>query len=431
MEAEGFGVGVESGRDPTRLVVVGLGYVGLPLATAAAVAGFDVHGFDRNPERVRNLTAGESHVEGLPASELRQALLKGLQLTTATDCLASADVIVICVPTPLLDGEPDLSAIIDAGTLIGQRMKRGALVVLESTSYPGTTTEVLQPLLSVSGKQAGKDYRLAFSPERIDPGNARFGLQNTPKVVGGVTEACLLAATDFYSQVVTTLVPVSSPEVAEMTKLLENTYRHVNIALINEIAIISRDLGIDLWEVIDAASTKPFGFQRFEPGPGVGGHCIPVDPNYLAYRVRQLGYPFRLVELAQEINSGMPRFVVDQVVRILDEREVRVRGATVLLLGVAYKANVADQRGTPAREIADVLTEMGVLISYHDPYVEEFEVSGQVLKSVLDLDNEVSEADLVVLLQVHAGYDPAHIANLATFVLDTRGAVTGTNVSRL
>jgi len=414
------------------VAVVGLGYVGLPLVREATLAGLRVCGLEKSAERLRSLRAGSSYMNDVSDAELAAALASGRFTPTADEeCLAAARTIVICVPTPLRDSIPDLTAVLTAGAAVGRRMRPGTLVVLESTTYPGTTEEVLQPLLEQPGRRAGQDFHLAFSPERIDPGNARFGLRNTPKLVGGVTPACAAAARDFYARLVDQVVTVSSPKIAEMAKLLENTYRQVNIALMNEMAIFCHELGVDLWESIAAASTKPFGFQPFYPGPGVGGHCIPIDPNYLSFRVRGLGYPFRFVELAQEINARMPSFVVDRIIRLLNNRGRTVRGACVLLLGATYKADVADARESPSNAIAEQLLALGADLRYHDPYVPEWAVGTHRLKCAADLDQQAGEADIVVLVQAHAEYDLDRLAARSRLFFDTRGKATGPNVVRL
>ncbi|MET7622713.1 nucleotide sugar dehydrogenase [Streptomyces sp. NPDC005408] len=413
------------------LVVIGLGYVGLPLAVQAAEAGIKVYGLDSNTARVDSLLAGRSHVDDISDAQVTRALGLGFEPTTDSRCVVRADTVLICVPTPLRQSVPDLDAVRRAGTTIGEHLGQGTLVVLESTTYPGTTEEVLRPLLERDGRYAGRDFHLAFSPERIDPGNARFGLRNTPKIVGGVTRRCCQAAVQFYSRFVDRVVPVSSPAVAEMAKLLENTYRQVNIALVNEMSVFCHELGIDLWEAIDAASTKPFGFQAFRPGPGVGGHCIPIDPNYLSYRVRSLGYPFRFVELAQEINDRMPPFVVDRIVRLLNEDGRSVRGAKVLLLGVTYKADVADERESPSLVVAERLLGLGAQLSYHDPFVPEWQVAERLLRSVADAEQAATEADVTVLLQAHRAYDRENLSKRARLLLDTRGVTSGKNVVRL
>ena len=353
------------------VLVIGLGYVGLPLAIAAARSGFRVTGLDLNAEIVAGLMAGRSHVDDVTGDEVAEMLSHGFRATTDEAAVEPQDVIVICVPTPLSEASgPDLSAVRAATATAGRLLKAGTLVSLESTTYPGTTEEVLGPLLEkASGLTAGIDFWLAFSPERIDPGNPVYGFRNTPKIVGGLTPSCTDAAEAFYARVCDQVIRAKSAREAEMAKLLENTYRHVNIALVNEMAIFCRELDVDLWDAIRCAATKPFGFQPFYPGPGVGGHCIPIDPNYLSYKVRTLGYPFRFVELAQEINSRMPGYVTDRAAELLNRHAKAVNGAKVLLLGVTYKRDIADQRESPARPLARKLLARGAQVSYHDPYV--------------------------------------------------------------
>ena len=407
------------------VLVIGLGYVGLPLAIQAARSGFRVTGHDTSEQIVAGLMAGRSHVDDISDADVAEMLAAGFRATADETTLKTQDVIVICVPTPLsaADG-PDLSAVRAATATAGRLLRNGTLVSLESTTYPGTTEEVVRPLLEkASGLTAGIDFALAFSPERIDPGNPVYGFRNTPKIVGGLTPSCTDAAQAFYAQICDQVVPAKSAREAEMAKLLENTYRHVNIALVNEMAIFCRELDIDLWDAIRCAATKPFGFQPFYPGPGVGGHCIPIDPNYLSYKVRTLGYPFRFVELAQEINSRMPGYVTDRAAELLNRHAKPVNGAKVLLLGVTYKRDIADQRETPARPLARKLLSRGAQVSYHDPYVPEWQLDGQAIARQTDLDAALAQADLVILLQAHQAYDPARLAGAARLLLDTRGVV--------
>jgi UDP-N-acetyl-D-glucosamine dehydrogenase len=410
---------------PQHLVVIGLGYVGLPLAQAAAAAGLTVTGLDRSDRVVDGLNAARSHVDDLSDADIVTMRAQGFTATSDPSVLASADIAVICVPTPLDEaGGPDLGAVRGAVGDIAASLHPGMLVVLESTTYPGTTDDEVRPALEAGGLLAGRDFHLAFSPERIDPGNPVYGITNTPKIVGGVTPDCTDAAAAFYGTFVDTVVRTRGAREAETAKLLENTYRHINIALVNEMARFCHELDIDLWDVIRAASSKPFGFQAFYPGPGVGGHCIPIDPNYLSYQVRaKLGYPFRFVELAQEINSTMPAYVARRIQDELNHVGRAVRGAKVLLLGVTYKPNIADERESPARPLADALLNLGADLSYHDPFVPVWTTGGQDFARVGDLDAAVKDADLVVLLQAHASYDLGHIAALAQRLFDTRGAV--------
>jgi UDP-N-acetyl-D-glucosamine dehydrogenase len=415
------------------LMVIGLGYVGLPLAREAAFSGLTVTGYDLNAELVAALNAGRSHVGDVPDSDVAEMLRKGFWATSVEEQSGAPDTVVICVPTPLsADSGPDLSAVRGAVEMTGRILRPGMLVVLESTTYPGTTDEVVRPLLEkASGLTAGVDFSLAFSPERIDPGNPHYSIRNTPKVVGGQTSSCADAAERFYGQLCDRVVRARSAREAEMTKLLENTYRHVNIALVNEMAIFSHELGVDLRDAIRCAATKPFGFQAFHPGPGVGGHCIPIDPNYLSYKVRTLGYPFRFVELAQEINGRMPVYTVDRAAELLNSNAKPLKGAHVLLLGVTYKPNVADQRESPVQLVGRKLLSRGAVLAYHDPYVAEWRLNGEPVRWAANFDEEVANADLVILLQDHSGYDLDRISRDARLVLDTRGRLDGPNVEVL
>ncbi len=406
-------------------VVVGLGYVGLPLAQQALRSGVSVVGLDRSLPVVEGLTAGRSHVDDLGPTDVAEMLAAGFRATTDPRVVADAEVVVICVPTPLSDeGGPDLSAVRGAAESIAPYLAANALVVLESTTYPGTTEEFLQPIIEAgSGRRVGIDLSLAFSPERIDPGNPTFGIANTPKVVGGVTPDCTERARAFYAQFVVEVVPARGTREAEMAKLLENTYRHVNIALVNEMVQFCHELDIDLWNVIELARTKPFGFQAFYPGPGVGGHCIPIDPNYLSHRVeQQLGHPFRFVELAQEINASMPAYVAQRAQNLLNDNRRALNGSVVLLLGVTYKANIADERESPATPLAQRLLRLGAEVVYHDPHVASWSVPGT--RPATDLMAEVAAADLVILVQRHREYDVAALEAAARLFLDTRGVTT-------
>ncbi len=412
-----------------RLVVIGQGYVGLPLALRAAAAGYAVVGLDNDAEIVARLNRGLSHIDDVEDGQLRTELASGYSASIDASCIAAADVVAVCVPTPLSpDGGPDLRSVEAAGSTIGKHVKAGTLVVLESTTYPGTTEEVFAPLVLASGFDLGTDVNIAFSPERIDPGNKTYGVQNTPKVVGGLTPACTRAATEFYSQFIDVVVEAKSAKEAEMAKLLENTFRHVNIALVNEMVRFSNDLDIDLWNAIECAATKPFGYMPFTPGPGVGGHCIPVDPSYLSHRVRaRLGYAFRMVELAEEINSAAPLYVADRVWRALNDQQRAVNGAAVLLVGVTYKADIADCRESPAKPLAERLASWGAVIAYHDPLVPQWQpgpvASSGPLTSVSDVYQSAAESDIVVLLQPHAAYDLNLLAATSSLMFDTRAAV--------
>ena len=405
--------------------VIGLGYVGMPLAQAASRAGLSVVGFDIDTSVVADLNAGISHVDDLQDRDVAEMLALGFSATSDPGRLSEADAIVICVPTPLADdGGPDLRHVEAAVATIAAQLRPGMVVILESTTYPGTTDEVVRPVLEADGLIAGRDFHLAFSPERIDPGNREYGAKNTPKVVGGHTQACTDAAAAFYGRFVDTVVPTRGTREAETAKLLENTYRHINIALVNEMARFCHDLGIDLWDVIAAARTKPFGFQAFYPGPGVGGHCIPIDPNYLSHSVRaRLGYPFRFVELAQEINSTMPGYVVRRAQDALNDDAKALKGSTVLLLGVTYKPDIADERESPAVPLARQLVAHGATVLYHDPFVEDWRALGGEIKRVDDPLAAAEDADLTILVQNHSGYDVAALADAARRLLDTRGVV--------
>ena len=408
-----------------------MGYVGLPLAREAVLAGLEVTGLDASASVVSGLMQSRSHVDDVSDAEVASMLRAGFRVTEDAACLAEANVIVICVPTPLgEDGGPDLAAVRAAATATARHLAQGQLVVLESTTYPGTTEEVLVPILEGSGLRAGEDFSVAFSPERVDPGNTAFGVRNTPKVIGGLTPKCTERAADFYRRVVDEVVIAKGPKEAELTKLLENTYRHVNIALMNEMLRFSHQLDIDLWDAIRCAATKPFGYQPFYPGPGVGGHCIPIDPNYLSHRVQtHLGQPFRFIELAQEVNDAMPGYVARRAQDVLNEHGKAVKGSSIVLLGVTYKADIADQRESPARAVAKALRRLGAHLAYVDPYVGTWQVHGvEVERSTLDA---LEASDLVILLQAHSAFRTADLGELAVPILDTRGVLRGANVTTL
>jgi UDP-N-acetyl-D-glucosamine dehydrogenase len=404
-----------------KLVVVGQGYVGLPLSMRAVQVGWDVVGVDLDEARVQRLKTGHSYVEDVPSGELAAALDSGRFLPTSdyTDA-AGFDVVVITVPTPLREGNPDLSYIEDSSRSLAKHLRPGATVILESTTYPGTTDQLVAPILEEgSGLKAGVDFHLGYSPERIDPGNQTWTFVTTPKVVSGVDEASLSRVQEFYDTVVETTVPVSSPKEAELSKLLENTFRHVNIALVNELAMFANDLGIDVWEAIDAASTKPFGFMRFTPGPGVGGHCLPIDPSYLSWQVKQaLGQSFRFVELANDVNDHMPDYVVRRVTAALNDERKAVNGSRLLLLGLAYKKNTGDARESPAPRVAALLAGMGAEVRVADPYVESAPPAGTTLVEVTD--SELAAADLVVVLTDHDDFPYDLVEAQARRVLDCR-----------
>ncbi|MVA77760.1 nucleotide sugar dehydrogenase [Auraticoccus sp. F435] len=408
-----------------NIAIIGQGYVGLPLAREAARAGHTVLGLDISERVTTALNAGRSHVDDLSDADVAEMISLGYRASTDFTELKGVDTVVICVPTPLSkDGGPDLGPVLDAASRVGENLQPGMLVVLESTTYPGTTDEEVRPLLEVNGLVAGQDFHLAFSPERIDPGNATFGPKNTPKVVGGHTPACTEAAARFYGSFVDTVVRTKGTREAEMAKLLENTYRHINIALVNEMARFCHELEIDLWDVIDAAATKPFGFQAFRPGPGVGGHCIPIDPNYLSHNVQaRLGYPFRFVELAQEINATMPAYVARRVQDLLNCDGLALNGAKVLLLGVTYKPNIADTRESPADPLAKVLLSRGADLRFHDPFVESWSPNKVSVPAAGELTQALAEADVCVLLQDHRAYDLSVLAASGTRILDTRGVL--------
>ena len=414
-----------------KVVVVGQGYVGLPLALRAAEVGFDVLGFDLDLGRVKHLAAGESYVEDVPDDRLVSALKSGrYQPTDDPDRTPGFEVAVIDVPTPLRDGTPNLSCVEDATKMLAQGLEPGATVVLESTSYPGTTEELVVPLLEEgSGLTPGSDFHVGYSPERIDPGNPSWGLENTPKVVSGIDESSLRAVRRFYDRLVAHTVTVSGTREAELTKLLENTFRHVNIALVNEIAMFAGELGIDVWESIDAASTKPFGYMRFTPGPGVGGHCLPIDPSYLSWKVRRsLGQRFRFVELANDVNEHMPDYVVRRLILSFNRLGRAVKGARVLLLGLAYKPNTGDAREAPGPAIAQSLAALGAEVRVADPHVSRESVAFPLVELSV---SELTAADAVVIVTDHDAFDYELVGSHASFVFDTRSRLDGPTVERL
>ncbi len=410
--------------------VVGLGYVGLPLALVLAEAGYRVLGVDRDPQKVDRINHGTSYVMDVPASAVAAAVQGGkFSATTSYADLAAADGVSICVPTPLRKtGDPDLSYILDAARALQPALHSPMAIVLESTTYPGTTRELLLPELENSGLKVGQDLFLAFSPERLDPARTDWTTRNTPKVIGGVTPACTAVAGAMYGQAIESIVRVSSTEVAEMTKLLENTFRAVNIALVNEMAIVCDRLGLDVWEVIEAAATKPFGFMKFTPGPGLGGHCIPIDPLYLSWKLKSVKYNARFIELASEINTGMPRYVVQRVQDALNQHGRALHGSQVLVLGVAFKAGVSDTRESPALDVIGLLKEKGAEVSYYDPHVPEVQDEGWGLRSVADPLKAAQGADCVVIVTDHGGVDYLGIAQAAALVFDARNALAGVNI---
>jgi UDP-N-acetyl-D-glucosamine dehydrogenase len=422
---------VHPGPDPT-VVVVGQGYVGLPLAMRAVAVGFSVVGFDVDDDRVKRLAAGDSYVEDVPDAELAAALATGrYEPSSEPRRCAGFEVAVIDVPTPLRDGNPNLSYVEQAAAMLGRFLRPGATVILESTTYPGTTEELVGPILEDgSGLTAGQDFFLGYSPERIDPGNARWGLVNTPKVVSGVNGASLEAVQGFFDRLVEHTVPVSGTREAELTKLLENTFRHVNVALVNELAMFAGQLGINVWESIDAASPKPFGYMRFTPGPGVGGHCLPIDPSYLSWKVRRtLGRSFRFVELANDVNEHMPEYVVERLMLAFNGLGRSLRGARVLVLGVAYKRNTGDAREAPGSVIVQRLAALGAHVRICDPHVDPDRDGPGTLVGLNAA--EVAAADAVVIVTDHDAFDYDLVTAHARYVLDTRNRIDGPNVERL
>ncbi len=415
-------------HDHTAAVaVIGLGYVGLPLAVAFAESGMQVVGIDVDASKVDAINHGRSYIEDVPSARVAQLAGTGkLSATTDFGALARCDAVSICVPTPLRKtGDPDISYIVAAAEEIARYLHPGMVIVLESTTYPGTTTEVILPRLCENGQalQVGEDFFLAFSPERVDPGRTDYTTRNTPKVIGGVTPACLEVAQAYYGQAIEHLVPVSSTEAAEMVKLLENTFRAVNIGLVNEVLLMCDKLGLDVWEVIDAAATKPFGFMKFTPGPGLGGHCIPIDPLYLSWKLKTLNYNARFIELASEINADMPRYWVQKVQDALNEQGKAVKGSHILVLGVAYKKDVSDIRESPALDIIHLLHEKGGLVAYHDPHVPAYRHDGLGMESVHELAPALQQADCVVIVTDHSAYDWPSIHREARLVVDTRRTV--------
>ena len=410
-----------------RIGVIGLGYVGLPLAAEFAKEGFRVTGFEIDAKRVAALNAGRSYIQDVPTSDVRELVRAGrLRATLDFDELRSMDAIDICVPTPLRKTkDPDVSYIIGAVSEIQARLRRGQLVILESTTYPGTTDELVRPMLEERGMKVGKDFYLAFSPERIDPGNPKFHTRNIPKVVGGTTPACTVAVTALYEAIFDQVVPVASTQVAETVKLLENTFRSVNIGLVNEIALMCDKLKINVWEVIDAAATKPFGFMPFYPGPGLGGHCIPVDPFYLSWKARQSGFEARFIELAGQVNGSMPYHVARRVAEALNAQRRSVRGARILLLGVAYKSDIDDVRESPSLDIMEILEKEGGQVTYCDPYVPRLRHNGKTMRSAPLRAATIRRSDCVVIATAHKTFDYDLISKHARSIVDCRNALKG------
>ena len=404
-----------------ELGVVGLGYVGLPLAVEASLQGLNVVGYDINSERVEMINNGLSPIEDISTEELSSAL-KNFHSTIESKELSDCKNVVISVPTPLTDYQPDLSYVIDAAKTVGKNLVLNQVVILESTTYPGTTLEVLIPNLEEqSGLIAGKDFYVGYSPERIDPGNKVWKFKNTPKVVSGMNNDSTKKIKEFYESIIDEIVVVNGTKEAEMVKLLENTYRHVNIALINELAMLCEMLEIDIWEVVNAAKTKPFGFESFKPGPGVGGHCIPVDPEYLSFKTRQIGKPVRFVELAQEINNSMPTYVVNRISDLLNSKDKILRNSKILLLGVAYKKDISDMRESPAINIAELLLNKSVKVSFYDPFVQEFSVSGNSINKETD-EKAFNNYDMILVLTPHTKFKEINFSNLETIIFDSTGS---------
>jgi UDP-N-acetyl-D-glucosamine dehydrogenase len=404
--------------------VVGLGYVGLPLALEFARAGFKVIGYDVSDRVIRELMSGKSHIQDVPSADVAKLVKAGkFEATSDESRMHEMDAISIAVPTPLAKTrDPDMGYVLAAADAIGRNCRPGIVVVLESTTYPGTTRELMLPKLEAAGLTVGEDVFLAFSPERVDPGNPTWNTKNTPKIVGGITSNCTEVATALYATCLETIVPVSSTETAELVKLLENTFRSVNIGLVNEMAIVCDKLGVNIWEVIDAAATKPFGFMKFTPGPGIGGHCIPLDPHYLAWKMRTLNYKTRFIDLASEINSEMPAVVVRKVAQALNDERKAVNGSRILVLGVAYKKDIDDMRESPALDVIRLLESQGATVFYHDPYVPTFREDGHEYTSVALTDKELTAADAVVIVTDHSSVDYQRVVALAGVVVDTRNA---------
>jgi UDP-N-acetyl-D-glucosamine dehydrogenase len=411
--------------------VIGLGYVGLPLAIQATSSKLKVYGYDINEKRVSDYNDGQSSIEDISNQELQKSLKDGLFLSADPKYLSDSEVIVISVPTPLTDYQPDLSFVRSAAETIAQHIVKEQIIILESTTYPGTTVEVLVPIIEdISGLKAGVDFYVGYSPERIDPGNEKWNFKNTPKIISGINEKSLQKIKAFYEKIIDSVVSVGGTKEAEMVKLLENTYRHVNIALINELAILCNMLEIDIWEVVDAAKTKPFGFESFRPGPGVGGHCIPVDPNYLSFKTRQIGKPVRFVELAQEINNSMPNYVVSRLLEKMNLLEKPFKNSNILILGVAYKKDIGDVRESPALGIIENLLDRGVNVKYFDPYVSEIDVKNQKINKEESLDN-IKNYDLILVHTAHTEFEKFDFNNITVPIFDATGSNHYQNAERI
>ena len=413
------------------LAVIGLGYVGLPLAIEAANSKLKVVGYDINESLVTNLNNSTSHVEDISNNQLSNSLEKDLIFTSDSGILGESEYIVISVPTPLTDYQPDLSFVEAATKSIAENLQKGHVVILESTTYPGTTLEIVKPILEKSSKLiAGEDFLLGYSPERIDPGNEKWTFKNTPKIVSGINKKSLEKISEFYKLIIDEVVEVSGTREAEMVKLIENTYRQVNIAMVNELAILSNMIDIDIWEVVEAAKTKPFGFQSFRPGPGVGGHCIPIDPKYLSFKTRQIGQPVRFVELAQEINNSMPNYVVARISELMNKQEILLKNSKILILGVAYKKDIGDTRESPALDIIESLLEKSVDISYYDPHVDELTVNKRSIAREENLEN-LSNFDLILIHTPHSKFQEINFDSVASLIFDSTGSFTISNANRL
>ena len=414
-----------------NLAVIGLGYVGLPLAIEAANNKLKVAGYDINESVVDSLNKSISHVEDISNKVLKDAISKDLLITSDSNILGDSEYIVISVPTPLTDYQPDLSYVEAATKSIAENLTKGQIIILESTTYPGTTLEIVKPILEKnSSLLAGEDFYLGYSPERIDPGNKEWTFKNTPKIVSGINEKSLKKISEFYNSIIDEVVEVSGTREAEMVKLIENTYRQVNIAMVNELAILSNMLDIDIWEVVDAAKTKPFGFQSFRPGPGVGGHCIPIDPKYLSFKTRQIGQPVRFVELAQEINNSMPNYVISRISELMNKKEILLKNSRILILGVAYKKDIGDTRESPAIDIIESLQDKSVEVSFYDPYVDELIVNKQSIFKEQDLEG-VSNYDMVIIHTPHTSFNDIDFENIKSLIFDTTGSFTIPNAERI
>ena len=414
-----------------NLAVIGLGYVGLPLAIEAANNKLKVAGYDINESVVDNLNKSTSHVEDITDKVLQDALSKDFLITADSSVLGESEFIVISVPTPLTDYQPDLSYVEAATKSISENLTKGQIIILESTTYPGTTLEIVKPILEKnSNLVAGEDFLLGYSPERIDPGNKEWTFKNTPKIVSGINEKSLKKISEFYNSIIDEVVEVSGTREAEMVKLIENTYRQVNIAMVNELAILSNMLDIDIWEVVDAAKTKPFGFQSFRPGPGVGGHCIPIDPKYLSFKTRQIGQPVRFVELAQEINNSMPNYVISRISELMNRKEKLLKNSKILILGVAYKKDIGDTRESPAIDIIESLLEKSAEVSFYDPYVDELIVNKERILKEQDLES-ISNYDMVIIHTPHTSFSKIDFENIKSLIFDTTGSFTISNAERI